>query len=126
MRKLSFALIAAMIAATPALAANTDRIAVTTRGTGSDVILIPGLTSSSAVWDGVAASQEKNHRLHIVQVLGFAGTPAQGNANGPVLAPTVEAIHAYIVSHHLKSPAVIGHSLGGLMGMMLAAEHPKD
>jgi pimeloyl-ACP methyl ester carboxylesterase len=127
MRKLPFAVVAAtLILATPVFATNADRIAVTVRGEGHDVVLIPGLVSSGAVWDGIATALEKTHRLHIVQVSGFAGSPVQGNAGGPVIAPAVEAIHDYIVSHHLTSPAVIGHSMGGLMGMILAANHPKD
>lgn len=127
MCKLSFAVVAAtLVLATQTIAANTDRITVAVRGAGPDVILIPGLVSSGAVWDGLAAKLEATHRLHIVQVAGFAGTPANGNASGVVIAPTVEAIHDYIASHHLNSPAVIGHSMGGLMAMMLAAKHPKD
>ena len=127
MCKLSFAVVAAaLMLATPAIAANADRITVAVRGAGQDVILIPGLVSSGAVWDGIAATLETTHRLHIAQVAGFADAPLQGNKDGAVIAPTVEELHDYIVSHHLNSPAVIGHSLGGLMGMMLAARHPKD
>ncbi|HTT98323.1 MAG TPA: alpha/beta hydrolase [Rhizomicrobium sp.] len=128
MRKSLLAMIAATaIAATPALAASTDRITVTERGSnGPDVILIPGLVSSSAVWDGIAAHLEKDHRLHIVQVDGFAGAPPNGNKDGAVIAPAMEAVHDYVVAHHLKAPAVIGHSMGGLMGMMLARRHPED
>lgn len=109
--------------ATPAYA---DRIAVTVRGHGPDVILIPGLLSSSAVWDGLAKRLETSHRLHIVQVMGFAGTKVGDNASGAVIAPVVEDIHAYIESRHLNAPAVIGHSMGGLLGLELTARHPGD
>jgi pimeloyl-ACP methyl ester carboxylesterase len=104
----------------------SDRITVTVRGTGPDVVLIPGLASSSAVWDATAAHLEAHHRLHIVQVAGFAGSPARANANGPVIQPTVDAIDAYIKTNKLKAPKVIGHSLGGLMGMLLAIQHAED
>ena len=33
----------------------SDRITVTVKGTGPDVILIPGLASSGAVWDATVA-----------------------------------------------------------------------
>ncbi len=104
----------------------SDRITVTVRGKGQDVLLIPGLASSGAVWDATLRRFEKQHRFHVIQVAGFAGLPARGNANGAVLQPTVDAIHAYVKSNHLKTPRVIGHSLGGLMGMMLAAQHGED
>jgi pimeloyl-ACP methyl ester carboxylesterase len=104
----------------------SDRISVTVRGHGPDVILIPGLTSSSAVWDATATHLETHYRLHIVQINGFAGSPARANADGPVLQPVLDALDAYIKTNHLKSPRIIGHSLGGTMGMMLALQHPED
>jgi len=104
----------------------SDRITVTVRGQGPDVVLIPGLASSGAVWDATVGHLEGHYRLHIVQVAGFAGAPARANAQGPVIQPTLDALDAYIKTNKLKSPKVIGHSLGGLMGMMLALQHPED
>ena len=104
----------------------SDRITVTVRGQGPDVVPIPGLASSSAVWDATAARLEGHYRLHIVQVAGFAGSPARANAQGPVIQPTVDAIDAYLKTNKLNSAKVIGHSLGGLMGLMLAIQHPED
>ena len=90
------------------------------------MLLIPGLASSSAVWDATAKQLENRFRLHIIQVAGFAGAPARGNATGAVLQPTVDAIDLYIKTYQLKSPKIIGHSLGGLAGLMLAVQHPED
>jgi len=104
----------------------SDRITVTVRGQGPDVVLIPGLASSGAVWDATVRHLEGHYRLHIVQVVGFAGAPARANAQGPIIQPTLDALDAYIKTNKLKSPKVIGHSLGGLMGMMLALQHPED
>ena len=104
----------------------SDRIIVTVRGHGPDVLLIPGLATSSTVWDATASHLENHFRLHIIQVAGFAGSPPQANAQGPVMQPTVDAIDAYIKTNKLQAPKVIGHSLGGLMGSMLALQHPED
>jgi pimeloyl-ACP methyl ester carboxylesterase len=104
----------------------SDRITVTVRGHGPDVLLIPGLTCSIEVWDATAKQLEGRYRLHLVQVAGFAGTPSGGNASGPVLQPMVNALDAYIKTNKLMKPRVIGHSLGGLMGMMLCLQHPED
>jgi len=118
------------ILALPILAAFADpisgRLTVAVRGQGPDVVLIPGLASSGAVWDGTAKPLENRFRLHIVQVAGFAGAPAGANADSAVLQPAVDALDVYIKTNHLQSPAIIGHSFGGLMGMMLAVQHPED
>jgi pimeloyl-ACP methyl ester carboxylesterase len=103
-----------------------DRITVTVRGHGPDVVLIPGLASSSAVWDETARRLEPHHRLHIVQVAGFAGAPSRRNAQGTIVQPVADAIDAYIKTSNLKAPKVIGHSLGGLIGMILSIQHPDD
>jgi pimeloyl-ACP methyl ester carboxylesterase len=104
----------------------SDRITVTTRGTGPDVVLIPGLACSTAVWDSTAPRLEGRYRLHIVQVAGFAGSPPRANAQGPVVQPTADALNTYIATNNLKAPKLIGHSMGGLIGLMLASQHPES
>lgn len=103
-----------------------DRMTVTVTGKGPDVILIPGLASSGAVWDATVKQLSTTHRVHVVQVAGFAGAPIAGNAEGAVVEPLVEAVDGYIKSAKLKSPAVIGHSMGGFTGLLLARRHPED
>jgi pimeloyl-ACP methyl ester carboxylesterase len=102
----------------------SDRISVVTRGQGPDVILIPGMTSHRDVWAATADALDDTHRVHLVQVNGFAGFPAAGNAEGIVSAPVAEELARYIAEEELQRPAVIGHSMGGTIGMMLAARHP--
>jgi pimeloyl-[acyl-carrier protein] methyl ester esterase len=89
MRKSIFTTFLASIVAGYVAAATADpvsnRITVTVRGQGPDVVLIPGLASSSAVWDATATQLEGHYRLHIFQIAGFAGSPPQANAQGPVI-----------------------------------------
>lgn len=103
----------------------STRITVSVEGTGKDVILIPGLTSSPRVWKEMVAAVP-GYRWHKVQVHGFAGTDKGGNAEGDVAAPVAEEIARYIVDQKLGPVSVIGHSMGGSIGMMLAARHPAS
>jgi N-formylmaleamate deformylase len=100
------------------------RFSVGVKGTGPDVILIPGLTGSSEVWKGTVAAVP-GYRYHLVQVAGFASTPARGNAKGDVVAPLAEEVARYISSRGLRRPAIVGHSMGGTVAMMVAARHPS-
>ena len=104
----------------------SDRITVTVCGHGPDVVLIPGMSCSRAVWDRTFVHLEGRYRLHLVQLDGFAGMPSCANAHGPVTQPVLDALDAYIKANQLKSPAIIGHSYGGSLGMMLAIQHPED
>jgi pimeloyl-ACP methyl ester carboxylesterase len=96
---------------------------VTVRGSGPDVVVIPGLSSSPEVWESTVRAVP-GYRYHLVHVAGFAGRPAGANASGPVVAPVAEEIARYIAEAGLERPAVVGHSLGGTWAMMVAARHP--
>ena len=111
----------------PAFGADADlqRISVATEGKGSDVVLIHGLNSSPRVWRELIAAQP-NHRYHLVQIAGFAGRPSGANADGTVSAPVADEVARYIAANGLNKPAVIGHSMGGTIGLMLAARHPES
>ncbi|MFN3558735.1 MAG: alpha/beta fold hydrolase [Brevundimonas sp.] len=91
-----------------------------------DIILIPGLSSSPEVWDALTDQLKDRYRIHRIHVQGFAGAPVEDNATGPVAAPVAEDLARYIAEQHLAKPVVIGHSMGGTIGMMLAARHPDS
>lgn len=118
---LAFAAAPAVHAAAPF---RSDRISVTVRGSGPDVVLIPGLAASGGIWNGTVAAMP-GYRYHIVQVAGFAGTAARGNARGRVAAGVADEIARYISENHLAGAALVGHSMGGSIAMMLAARHPN-
>lgn len=100
-----------------------SRFTVEVRGDGPDVILIPGLGSSRDVWAAQAEALAGTHRLHLVQIAGFAGQPV-GAPAGQVIDPVVEELSQYVEAYTSGRPAIIGHSMGGLTGLMLARRHP--
>ena len=101
----------------------SDRLSVEVIGSGPDIILIPGLASSREVWRPLATRLAATHRVHLVQLAGFAGEP-WSHGDGPFVAPEVEELARYIAEAGLDKPAVIGHSMGGLSGLLLAQSHP--
>jgi pimeloyl-ACP methyl ester carboxylesterase len=103
----------------------SDRISVVMRGSGPDIILVPGLAGHRDVWASAAEALDDRYRLHLVQVSGFAGAAAGSNANGAVASPVAEEIARYIREARLDRPALIGHSMGGTIAMMVASRHPR-
>ena len=101
---------------------SSRRIAVTTRGRGADVLLIPGLASTAEVWRGVADRLAGKRRLHLISVRGFGDLPAGANANGAVMAAVAAEVRRYITEQRLERPAIIGHSMGGQVGLRVAAD----
>jgi pimeloyl-ACP methyl ester carboxylesterase len=108
----------------PRAAFASERIGVTVQGSGPDVVLIPGLSSSPDVWRSTIAAMP-GYRYHLVHVSGFAGRAPEANASGAVVEPVGEEIARYIREAGLQRPAIVGHSLGGFWGMMIAARHPQ-
>ena len=124
-----FLLLPAAAAAAPDKAAKapafaSDRLSVEVVGSGPDVVLVPGLSSSPEVWRSTVAAVP-GYRYHLVHVAGFAGRPAGANASGPVVAPVAGEIARYIRESGLRKPAIVGHSLGGAWAMMVAARNPE-
>lgn len=104
---------------------SAPRISVAVVGQGPDIVMIPGLASSAEVWRNEANRLKDHYRVHLVQVAGFAGTPVGGNAQAPLLLPIRDEIVAYIRAKNLNRPVLVGHSMGGLLSMMIAESHPE-
>jgi len=117
-------LLATWADAAPAAPFKSDRIAVEVTGKGPDVVLIPGLSSSPRVWDTTVAALP-GYRYHIVHVAGFDRLAPGANAKGTVVAPVGDEIARYIAEQHLRKPAIVGHSMGGTLAMIVAARHPE-
>jgi N-formylmaleamate deformylase len=110
--------------AAPAVAQRAPgRFSVEIVGRGPDVILIPGLTAGRDVWRGTIAAIP-GYRYHLIQVAGFAGEPARGNGQGAIVSPLADELARYIIDSRLNRPAIVGHSMGGTLAMLIAARNP--
>lgn len=102
----------------------SSRLSVEVVGSGPDVILIPGFASSREVWRAEAERLKATHRVHLVQLAGFAGEPWT-HGDEPFVQPVIDELARYIAEAGLERPAVIGHSMGGMTGLLLAQQHPE-
>jgi pimeloyl-ACP methyl ester carboxylesterase len=110
----------------PAAEQRLSHISIVAMGSGSPVVLIPGLSSPRAVWDGIAPRLAAEHTVYLVQVNGFGGDDPGANLQPGVLDGIVADLHDYLAAHKAEPARVIGHSMGGLVALMLAKAHPGD
>ncbi|MRW93085.1 alpha/beta fold hydrolase [Duganella sp. FT80W] len=119
------AAIAATLALDHATAAEHPAFKVDVTGKGAPIILIPGLGSAGDVWDGTVAHYcgDGKYQCHVLTLAGFAGQPAIAE---PLMPAVEQQLSDYIRANQFAHPVIIGHSLGGFLGMKLAADHPEQ
>jgi pimeloyl-ACP methyl ester carboxylesterase len=110
-----------LLALATSAAENTRSFQVQVTGSGRPILLIPGLASSGDTWTTTVDHVSGRFTCHVLTLAGFAGTPA---IEGPLFPTVRRELAEYIRRQHLDRPIVIGHSLGGMLAMALAADHP--
>jgi pimeloyl-ACP methyl ester carboxylesterase len=91
---------------------------------GRNVVFVHGLAASPDCWEGVE-DHLSGVRSHFVHMRGFAGLPASGfREPGNFLKPMADALAGYIRTLKAGPVAVVGHSMGGIVSLILARDHP--
>lgn len=90
-------------------------------GEGRSLLMIPGLNSSAEVWRDTCLALQPV-QCHIVQLPGFAGQPAVHEEQW--LDAMRDRVLAYVDQAKLQQPDLIGHSLGGFLGLKLSLKAP--
>jgi pimeloyl-ACP methyl ester carboxylesterase len=119
-------------AATPGLTAEatcfeTPRLVITCgpdASDGPDVILLPGLSTPGAVWDGLAADLAGRATVYVVSVKGFGDGDGTANAAGGMLDGITADLASFVAERQLDDPALIGHSLGGTLALHAGIKTP--
>jgi pimeloyl-ACP methyl ester carboxylesterase len=91
---------------------------------GRTVVLVPGLASSTAVWDATLPLLEADYDVRIVQVAGFSGAEPV-NIEGAYTDAIATALTQELQTHPAKSAVLVGHSMGGFVSMKTALAAPE-
>ncbi len=95
------------------------------RGSGSVVVLIHGIASSSVTFQNVVPLLEADYRCISIDLLGFGGSPMPEGCEY-TLTDHVDALARTIRSLRLREPFVlVGHSMGGLIAPRYAARNRR-
>lgn len=104
------------------LAAQTP-FEVEVKGEGQPILLFPGFTCTGEVWEDTVTELSKKYECHIFTFAGFGDVAP---IEKPWLPKIKESVSSYVKEKQLKNSIIIGHSLGGALGLWLASEenHP--
>ncbi|WP_350293423.1 alpha/beta hydrolase [uncultured Croceitalea sp.] len=92
-------------------------------GKGNPILLFPGFTCTGEVWKDLVTEISKTNECHVFTFAGFGDVAA---IEKPWLPKIKDAIIDYVEQQNLNNPIIIGHSLGGALGLWLATDenHP--
>lgn len=106
-----------------AVAWEGELFTVSVEGAGRDVVFIHGLAASPECWEE-AAEYLPGVRRHAIHMRGFSGlAPSAFRDPMNFMKPTADALAGYIRTLKAGPVAVVGHSMGGIIALMLARDH---
>ena len=99
-------------------------IRYTVQGQGKPVLLIHGFGASIGHWQkNIPVLAEKGYRVFAIDLLGFGGS------DKPALDYTLELWQEQLTAFwqaHINEPTIfVGNSIGGLLSLMMLADHPE-
>ena len=96
------------------------------QGQGESIVLLHGIASSGDAWKPLARQMEGGpYRLFAPDLLGFGQSPKPGGASYDV-ETHMQAVMAALRRAGVRPPyTLVGHSMGCLVAVHLAARHPR-
>ena len=91
--------------------------------TGPPLVLLHGVGDSALDWRWVMPTLAGTHRIYVPDLPGSGGTIKSDVDYSPAFF--TQFLSAFLDALEVKHAAVIGHSLGGLVGLRLALSEPS-
>lgn len=91
---------------------------------GRPLILIPGLGSGPWAWQGSIDRLAPEHRLYVLTLAGFDGTPPPEDMTG-LMDQALASLLQLVRQRHIEQPVLIGHSMGGTLALAFAQQHSQ-
>jgi len=95
---------------------------IETTNNGTPLLLLHGGSSRWQTFSSIIPDLEKHSRVYALDLRGHGKSD---RADNYTIQSYVEDIATFIEKHIQKPTVVFGHSLGGMVGIMLAANHPS-
>ncbi len=89
-------------------------------GNGQPILVLPGFTCTPEVFREITTPLSENYEIHAFTFAGFGKVPP---ISFPWLPKIKKEIQTYVSENNLKDPIILGHSMGGSLGLWLASEN---
>ncbi len=92
-------------------------------GHGSSLIILHGLFGSSDNWYALSKEFSAHFRVFVPDQRNHGLSPHSADMNYPLM---VEDLKEFIHDHHIQTPVIMGHSMGGKVAMNFAMKYPDS
>lgn len=101
-----------------------EKITFSDTGSGRTVVLLHGFLGSHHIWEQTTKDLSKSYRVIAIDLPGHGATPCIGYAHSmDRMAACVKAVMNFL---KLKKYVIIGHSMGGYVGLAFADLFPDS
>ncbi|NBU81309.1 MAG: alpha/beta hydrolase [Flavobacteriaceae bacterium] len=98
------------------------KISYTDQGKGTAVVLLHGFLENKTMWDNYVLKLSKNYRVITIDLLGHGETECLGYIHA--MEDQADMIFAILTSLRIRKVILVGHSMGGYVGLAFAEIYP--
>jgi pimeloyl-ACP methyl ester carboxylesterase len=98
------------------------KISFTDDGKGTAVVLLHGFLENKTMWKKYISLLSKNHRVITIDLLGHGETECLGYVHA--MEDQADMMYAVLVYLRLRKAVLVGHSMGGYVGLAFAELYP--
>lgn len=95
----------------------------TDQGEGMPIVLLHGFLENSTMWDVLLPFLTENYRVICIDLLGHGKSECLGYIH--TMQDFSESIYAVMEALQLSDSTIIGHSMGGYVGIAFAKAYPE-
>ena len=103
---------------------STFKLHYNSQGDGPDILLVHGWASSGQMWSRLMRDLGHVARFWAVDLYGFGLSPRPAENESINIQHHADMLLEFCAHYHIRPKAIIGHSMGGMLALKLAAEQP--
>jgi pimeloyl-ACP methyl ester carboxylesterase len=97
-------------------------ISFTVSGEGNTIVFLHGFLENKKMWTEYITLLEKNRQVIAIDLLGHGDSDAMGYVHS--MEDNAHAVHEVLTHLKIKKASIVGHSMGGYVGLAFAELYP--
>lgn len=101
-----------------------SKISYTDSGEGTAIVLLHGFLENKKMWQEYVAFFSENYRVITIDLLGHGNSDCLGYVHS--MEDNAQVVHDVLKESNIRKAIIIGHSMGGYVGLAFAELYPKN